>query len=60
MLLKPSGIAFMHSVKLSTLVATKNMIVIKRAATEPYTRPTEASEFEKASMKPAPSKNPPV
>ena len=34
-LLKPSGIAFIHSLKLSTLVARKKMIVITSATTEP-------------------------
>ena len=59
-LLKPLGNASMHCLKLKTFVAIINTIVMTRAETEPYTRPTEASEFEKASTKLSPSKKPPV
>ena len=60
MLLNPSGIALIHSLKFNTLVTIIKIIVITNATTEPYTRPTDASEFENASTKLSPSKKPPV
>ena len=57
--LKPSGREAMASLKLITLLIRRYTTANTIAIAEPITRPTEASEFENAEIKPSPSKNPP-
>ena len=58
--LKPSGRHPIHSLKERTFLAMYKMIVITQPKKLPYARPTDASQPEKASIIPTPSKNPPV